>query len=107
MIYDFMRLLLLFDLPVTTTLDRTRYAQFRKYLIEQGYQMLQFSVYCKLFANREAAVKHIGKLQKNVPLRGQVRIMLVTEKQYAKMEIIVGGASTQEMIVNSDAFIKI
>ncbi len=107
MIYDFMRLLLLFDLPVTTTLDRKRYAQFRKYLIEQGYQMLQFSVYCKLFANREAAVKHIGKLQKNVPLRGQVRIMLVTEKQYAKMEIIVGGASTQEMIVNSDAFIKI
>lgn len=107
MIYEFMRLLLFFDLPVTTTLDRKHYARFRKYLIEQGYQMLQFSVYCKLFANREAAVKHISRLQKNVPLRGQIRIMLVTEKQYTKMEIIVGGASTQEMVVNSDAFIKL
>ena len=107
MIYDFMRLLLFFDLPTMTKIDRKKYSQFRKYLIEQGYQMLQYSVYCKLFANREAAVKHIGKLQKNVPLRGQVRIMLVTEKQYARMEVIVGGTSIQEKVVNSDVFIKI
>ena len=59
------------------------------------------------FANREAAVKHVNILQRNVPQKGQIRILLVTEKQYAKIEIIVGGKSNQEQVVNSDAFIKL
>ena len=91
MIYDFMRLILFFDLPVVSKEDRRIYATFRKYLIKNGYIMMQYSVYCKIFANREAAVKHL----------------LVTEKQYAKIEIIVGGKSNQEQVVNSDAFIKL
>lgn len=69
--------------------------------------LLQYSVYCKIFANREAAVKHVNILQRNVPQKGQIRILLVTEKQYAKIEIIVGGKSNQEQVVNSDAFIKL
>lgn len=46
-------------------------------------------------------------LQRNVPKKGQIRVLLVTEKQYAKIEIIVGGRSNQETIVNSDSFIKL
>lgn len=107
MIYEFMRLILFFDLPVTTKKDRKTYAQFRKYLIENGYIMMQYSVYCKIFANREAAVKHVANLEKSVPKKGQIRLLLVTEKQYAKIEIITGGKSMQETIVNSDSFIKI
>ncbi len=49
---------------------------------------MQFSVYCKLFPTREAAIKHVQILKRNVPLRGQIRLMLVTEKQYANIEII-------------------
>lgn len=93
MIYDFMRLILFFDLPVVSKEDRRIYATFRKYLIKNGYIMMQYSVYCKIFANREAAVKHVNILQRNVPQKGQIRILLVTEKQYAKIEIIVGGKS--------------
>lgn len=107
MIYEFMRLVLFFDLPVITKKDRYNYSVFRKYLIKNGYMMMQYSVYCKIFANREAAVKHIQMLKKEVPQKGQIRIMLVTEKQYSKIEIIVGGQSLQESIVNSDSFIKI
>ncbi|MFR6361867.1 CRISPR-associated endonuclease Cas2 [Amedibacterium intestinale] len=107
MIYEFMRLILFFDLPVTTKKDRKTYAQFRKYLIQNGYMMMQYSVYCKIFANREAAVKHVANLEKSVPKKGQIRLLLVTEKQYAKIEIITGGKSMQETIVNSDSFIKI
>lgn len=106
-IYDFMRLILFFDLPVVSKEDRRIYATFRKYLIKNGYIMMQYSVYCKIFANREAAVKHVNILQRNVPQKGQIRILLVTEKQYAKIEIIVGGKSNQEQVVNSDAFIKL
>ena len=107
MIYDFMRLVLMFDLTVASKSDRKAYASFRKYLIQNGYMMMQYSVYCKLFANREAAVKHVDLLQRNVPRKGQIRILLVTEKQYAKIEVIVGGKSNQENIVNSEHFLKI
>lgn len=102
-----MRLIVFFDLPVVTKQDRKNYAKFRKYLIKNGYLMMQYSVYCKIFANREAAIKHVAILKKNVPNDGQIRILLVTEKQYSKIEIIVGGKSVQESIVNSDSFIKI
>lgn len=64
MIYDFMRLILFFDLPVVSKEDRRIYATFRKYLIKNGYIMMQYSVYCKIFANREAAVKHVNVLPK-------------------------------------------
>lgn len=107
MIYDFMRLILFFDLPVVSKEDRRVYATFRKYLIKSGYMMMQYSVYCKIFANREAAVKHVNVLRKNLPDKGQIRLMLVTEKQYSKIEIIVGGTSNQEEVINSDAFIKL
>lgn len=38
---------------------------------------------------------------------GQIRLLLVTEKQYSKIEIIVGGVSNQEKTVNADSFIKL
>ncbi len=83
------------------------YTHFRKYLIKNGYLMMQFSVYCKIFPNREAAINHINILRRNVPREGQIRIMVVTEKQFSKMEIIVGGKSKQEEIVTNDSFIKL
>ena len=102
-----MRLILFFDLPMTTKKERKIYANFRKYLIKNGYMMMQFSVYCKIFPNREAAVNHIAILRRNVPVEGQIRIMVVTEKQYAKIEIIVGGKSLQEELINDESFIKL
>ena len=107
MIYDFMRLLLFFDLPVKTKEDRKNYASFRKYLIQNGYIMMQYSVYCKIFANRESIVHLVSGLLRNVPKKGQIRIMAVTEKQYAKIEVIVCGKSVQETLVNSESFLKL
>ncbi|MBS5588915.1 MAG: CRISPR-associated endonuclease Cas2 [[Clostridium] spiroforme] len=107
MIYEFMRLVLFFDLPMTTRKEKRIYAHFRKYLIKNGYMMMQYSVYCKIFPNREAAVKHVNILRKNVPNAGQIRLLMVTEKQYSKIEIIVGGKSNQEKIINSESFIKL
>ncbi|WP_297671186.1 MULTISPECIES: CRISPR-associated endonuclease Cas2 [Thomasclavelia] len=102
-----MRLVLFFDLPMTTRKEKRIYAHFRKYLIKNGYMMMQYSVYCKIFPNREAAVKHVNILRKNVPNAGQIRLLMVTEKQYSKIEIIVGGKSNQEKIINSESFIKL
>jgi len=105
MIYDFMRLILFFDLPVVTKQERKIYTDFRKYLIKNGYIMIQFSVYSKIFNNKDAAVNHIKMLNRNVPVVGHIRLMLVTEKQYAKTIIIVGGKSNQEKILTVEPFV--
>ena len=77
-----MRLMLFFDLPVKTKKDRRAYANFRKDLIRKGYMMIQYSVYVKIFANRDSATNHIKILKRDLPKKGQIRIMLY-EKQYA------------------------
>ena len=100
-----MRLLLFFDLPVVSVREKRVYSLFRKYLIKNGYMMIQYSVYSKIFSNRDSAVKHIKILKNNLPEKGSVRTMLVTEKQYARMEILVGSKSLLEEKITSDAFI--
>ena len=92
---------------MTTKKEKRVYSRFRKYLIKNGYMMMQYSVYCKICPNRDAAVKHVSILRKNVPNDGQIRLLMVTEKQYSKIEIIVGGKSNQEKIINSESFIKL
>ena len=50
---------------------------------------------------------HVNILKKNVPKEGQIRLLLVTEKQYSKIEIIVGGVSNQEKTVNAEYIKKV
>jgi len=107
MIYDFMRVILFFDLPMITAYERKIYSRFRKELIKDGYMMLQYSVYCKITNNRESAINNVRKIKKVLPQNGQIRIMVVTEKQYAKMEIVVGGKSKQEETITVDSFISL
>ena len=89
MIYEFMRLVLFFDLPMTTKQEIRTYTHFRKYLIQNGYMMMQFSVYCKIFLNREAAVKHVNILRKNVPKQGQIRLLMVTRNNIQKLKLLL------------------
>ncbi|MCK9470474.1 MAG: CRISPR-associated endonuclease Cas2 [Bacilli bacterium] len=97
-----MRLILFFDLPTFTKQDIKRYSNFRKLLIQNGYMMIQYSVYSKIFNNRDAAQKHISFIQDKAPKHGHIRIMMVTEKQYSKMKIIIGGRTNQENIITID-----
>lgn len=107
MTYDFMRLLLFFDLPMITKSDRKIYSDFRKYLIKNGYIMIQFSVYSRIFNNRDSAIRHVNILYKNVPTKGYIRLMLVTEKQYNNSIIIIGGKTNQERIITIDPFVML
>lgn len=104
MMYEFMRVILLFDLPVLTKKDRYVYSVFRRKLISNGYIMLQYSVYCKLFNNRDSATKHISNLKKDLPKKGSIRILMLTEKQYSNMEILIGGKSKGEEKITIEPF---
>ena len=94
MSYRFMRIIVMFDLPVVSAHDRKEYSKFRKYLIKNGFLMLQESVYCKLVSNSTMADSIIGNLKKNKPEKGLVQALKVTEKQFERMEYIVGDYQT-------------
>ena len=95
-----MRILVFFDLPVLTAKERRDYRQFRKFLIKSGFMMMQESVYCKLAQNSTAAEMIIDNVKKNKPNEGLVQMLRVTEKQYAKMEYIVGESHSE--VLDSD-----
>lgn len=88
-----MRVIVMFDLPVTTAAGRKEYARFRKFLVKSGFMMLQESVYCKLATNDTAAETIAANIRANKPPEGLVQVLRVTEKQYARMEYIVGRAA--------------
>ena len=85
----------MFDLPVVSTHDRKEYTKFRKYLLKSGFLMLQESVYCKLVMNSTMADSLVDNLRKNKPEKGVVQAIKITEKQYEKMEYIVGVNSSE------------
>lgn len=95
-----MRVLVLFDLPVVTTEQRREYTRFRKFLLKSGFMMLQESVYCKLALNQTAVQGIVDKVHKNSPPEGLVQLLTVTEKQYSKMEFIVGEVKSE--VLDSD-----
>ena len=90
MSYRFMRVIVFFDLPVLTESNRREYRTFRKFLIKSGFMMVQESVYCKLAQNSSVADIVVDNIKKNKPPEGLVQVLRVTEKQYNKMDFIVG-----------------
>ena len=88
--FRFMRKIVFFDLPTETNEDKRAYRHFRKALIKDGFIMMQESVYTKLMTTPsvENSVKNL--IRKNKPEKGIVQTLTVTEKQFSKMEFVVG-----------------
>lgn len=76
------------------------YTQFRKFLIKNGFMMMQESVYTKLALNQTACRNIMENVRKNKPELGLVQMIAITEKQYSKMEIMVG--EVQSKVLSSD-----
>lgn len=77
-----MRLLVMFDLPTGNKAERKSYADFRKFLIEDGYTMMQFSVYSRVLLSRDSADAHVRRIKAHVPKAGAVTVLELTEKQF-------------------------
>lgn len=99
-----MRLLVFFDLPVETAHQRKQYRQFRKYLINEGYLMLQESVYAKLVINEGAAGAAVMRLRKHRPPNGLVQVLKITEKQFSTMEYITGNRESYNEVDTMEEF---
>lgn len=99
-----MRVLVFFDLPTETLEDKRNYRLFRKALIKNGFIMLQESVYCRMITSPSVENSVKNMINKSKPPKGLVQLLTVTEKQFVKMEYIV-GESKSDIIDTSERLI--
>lgn len=88
----------MFDLPVGTEKEKKIYTKFRNFLLDDGYIMLQYSVYTRICKNADDVKKHELRLSMNIPSKGNVRLIHITEKQFEEMKTLVGKTSNEEEI---------
>lgn len=99
--YRYMRVLLFFDLPRETPAERKSATRFRKDLMEDGFIMLQESVYCKLALNATAVDLLKSRVKRYMPKKGSIMILTVTEKQFEMMDLCLGDFSHN--VLDSDS----
>lgn len=90
-----MRTIVFFDLPNVYAKDKRNYILFRKMLINEGFIMMQESVYSKLVLNKEQANNLISRLRKKAPRDGIIQVLTITEKQYSQIEYIIGSGNSK------------
>lgn len=100
MSYRYMRILVLYDLPISSSSEVRAYTKFRKFLIKNGFMMMQESVYAKLALNQTVCANIMENVRKNKPEAGLVQMLAITEKQFSKIEIVVGEINST--VLNTD-----
>lgn len=86
--YRIMWMVLMFDLPVMTKTQRKAATAFRNWLLDEGWEMSQFSVYMRWAVGKEQATAMIRQAAKHVPRDGKVHVLTVTDKQFEAMAIL-------------------
>ena len=97
-----MRALVLFDLPTDTKLNRGNATRFRNYLLNDGFTLLQYSIYSRLCPDRDNANTHLERVKKHAPHEGSIRMLMLTENQFTNMEVICGKKTEQEEYISNE-----
>jgi len=85
-----MRIIVMFDLPVKTKSDVKKANTFRRFLLNDGYYMVQYSIYVRVCNGLDSVNIHKSRLKLAIPAEGSIRILTVTEKQYANIDVYLG-----------------
>ena len=91
-------LVVFFDLPTTTPEDKKNYQYFRKALLEDGYTMIQYSVYARACVTQERIATHSRRIQKMIPPDASVRCLFVTNIQWDKMFVFHGRSCPRQEV---------
>jgi CRISPR-associated protein Cas2 len=86
-----MWMMVLFDLPATKPEERKMATGFRNFLLDQGFEMAQFSVYVRNTSGKEAVKSMTRKVEMSLPSTGKVDILQFTDKQYESIVSFRGG----------------
>lgn len=82
--------IVMFDLPTDTVQARKQYTLFRKHLLNDGFVMMQYSIYMRHSASNENAQVHAKRIKARLPSDGEVRIIKITDKQFGRIEVFYG-----------------
>ena len=86
----------LYDLPVDTPARAKAATKFREYLLDQSFEMVQYSIYKRFCGSLERFATVARRIERNLPGKGQVRILPVTDKQFGAMQIFDCAAERKE-----------
>lgn len=90
--YRILWLFVYFDLPTQSKAQRKNYAKFRKDLLDDGFSMLQYSIYIRHCASRENAEVHKQRVKRQLPKEGNIILFEITDAQFGRMEHYYGKA---------------
>ncbi|MFP4370166.1 MAG: CRISPR-associated endonuclease Cas2 [Candidatus Kapaibacterium sp.] len=93
--YTVMWIFVFFDIPVKTKSERKFANNFRKALLKEGFDRIQYSVYARFCGSRDAAKGYIKRVEKMIRKYGQVSILQVTDKQYSEIINFYGTERTK------------
>lgn len=96
-----MWMMVMFDLPVTEPEERKRATVFRNYLLDEGFEMSQFSVYFRFCGTREKTGPFVKRIKQHAPPDGKISILLFTDKQFAEI-ITIQNRCRIEMMEKPD-----
>ncbi|MGP1516814.1 MAG: CRISPR-associated endonuclease Cas2 [Ottowia sp.] len=87
-----MWLFVMFDLPVLEKAERKAATDFRKALLDMGFQMSQLSVYMRLCTSQTQLDTYAKHVETALPQGGKVSLMQFTDKQYERIITFYGQA---------------
>lgn len=105
--YNYMRIIIMYDLPNNNSDENKDYTKFRKNLIKNGYIMMQFSVYIKCLNVKTKFKNEVKKISKFIPPQGNIRVLSITEKQYQDIIYLNGESNINEKVNNTQRYISI
>ena len=85
--YRAMWLVVMFDLPTDTPKDRKIYTQFRDFLMDDWFQMIQFSIYVRFCPSVDNLNVHIKRVESALPPSWEIRLLTFTDRQYWSMKV--------------------
>lgn len=80
--YRLMWIFVMFDLPVTTREHARAATKFREFLLDEGFEKSQFSVYARFCNGKEQFETYMRRIESGLPDRGDVHILSFTDRQY-------------------------
>ena len=94
----YMWLFVFFDLLTKTKADKKKYTKFRRFLLQDGFIMMQYSIYTRICKGDDSTQTHKKRVKEHIPEKGHIRMLSITDLQYSKMETLIGLKSKEEKL---------
>ena len=91
-------LMAMFDLPVLLDEERKEATRFRNALLDDGFIMIQYSVYSRPCVSLERMKKYYERVKSYAPTTGDIRLLFFTDKQWATSKLVCRRPKSLEKV---------